>query len=119
MQNTSSGLHDWAGDSQDPKARLSWESIDNNIYQLDEQTLTVCLDRLLSNLKLTLQPLRPPVEGDASLPYDILNLRNYSLAVSGDVFRWIIDYAPVDILQRVSHSTVVAARLDLLMSQRC
>jgi cation-transporting ATPase 13A2 len=30
------------GDFQDPKARLSWESIDNNIYTLDEDTLTVC-----------------------------------------------------------------------------
>lgn len=29
------------GDFQDPKARLSWESIDNNIYTLDENTLTV------------------------------------------------------------------------------
>lgn len=29
------------GDYQDPKARLCWESIDNNIYQLDEKTLTV------------------------------------------------------------------------------
>jgi hypothetical protein len=66
-----------------------------------------------------LQPLRPPVEGDASLPYDILNLRNYSLAVSGDVFRWVIDYAPADVLQRVSHSKVVAAQFDLLINQRC
>lgn len=92
-----------AGDSQDPKARLSWESIDNNIYILDEQTLMVCSSYVLFNFKLTLQPLRPPVEGDASLPYDISNLRNFSLAVSGDVFRWIIDFAPADVLQRVGH----------------
>jgi cation-transporting P-type ATPase 13A2 len=26
---------------------------------------------------------------------------DYSLAVSGDVFRWIIDFAPLDILERV------------------
>ena len=25
----------------DPKARLTWESIDNNIYTLDEDSLTV------------------------------------------------------------------------------
>ena len=29
------------GNSQDPKARLAWESIDNSIYTLDEQTLIV------------------------------------------------------------------------------
>jgi cation-transporting ATPase 13A3/4/5 len=74
------------GDFHDPNARLSWESIDNNIFTLDEHTLI---------------PLPPPAEGDASLPYDISNLRNYSLAVSGDVFRWVIDFAPKHVLQRV------------------
>ena len=52
-----------------------------------------------------LQPLSPPPEGDASLPYDISNLRNYSLAVTGDVFRWIVDYAPPKVLQRVCTGT--------------
>jgi cation-transporting P-type ATPase 13A2 len=93
--------------------------MDNNIYKLDEQTLTVSLYIIISNVMLILQPLRPPVEGDTSLPYDISNLRNYSLAVSGDVFRWIIDYAPADILRRVSQSSVVAAPLDLLIYERC
>ncbi len=40
-------------------------------------------------------------ETDLSLPYDISNLRNYSLAVSGDVFRWIVDYAHPLVLRRV------------------
>lgn len=35
-------LTEFLGDSQDPKARLSWESIDNNIYTLDDHNLTVC-----------------------------------------------------------------------------
>lgn len=74
------------GDSQDPKAQLIWESIDNSIYQLNELSLT---------------PLALPIEGDASLPYDVCNLRSYSLAVSGDVFRWMIDFADPDIVQRV------------------
>jgi cation-transporting ATPase 13A3/4/5 len=43
-----------------------------------------------------------PADGDSSLPYDISNLKNYSVAVSGDVFRWIIDYASEEILHRVS-----------------
>lgn len=29
------------GDSRDPNASLTWESIDNNIFKLDEQALTV------------------------------------------------------------------------------
>lgn len=47
------------------------------------------------------QPLPAPPEGDISLPYDITNMQNYSLAVSGDVFRWIVDYAPADLLSKV------------------
>ncbi|KAG4034048.1 hypothetical protein MFRU_003g00260 [Monilinia fructicola] len=85
------------GDSLDPKARLSWESIDNGIYTLDDQTLT---------------PLPPPVESDASLPYDISNLRNYSLAVSGDVFRWVVDFAPSSVLQRMLVCGQVFARMS-------
>jgi cation-transporting ATPase 13A3/4/5 len=85
------------GDFQDPNARLSWESIDNNIFTLDERTLL---------------PLHPPAEVDASIPYDILNLRNYSLAISGDVFRWIIDFAPQDILQRMLVCGQVFARMS-------
>lgn len=37
-----------------------------------------------------------------SVPYDVSNLKNYSLAVSGDVFRWVIEYGSADILKRVS-----------------
>jgi len=85
------------GNSRDPKARLAWESIDNSIFTLDPQTLA---------------PLPPPVEGDVSLPYDISNIRNYSLAVSGDVFRWIVDFAPVDVLQRMLVCGQVFARMS-------
>ena len=30
------------------------------------------------------------------------NIRNYSLAVTGDVFRWIVEYGKEEILTRVS-----------------
>ncbi|KIM94990.1 hypothetical protein OIDMADRAFT_171985 [Oidiodendron maius Zn] len=89
--------HFSAGNSRDPTATLAWESIDNNIYELDVHTL---------------KPLPPPAEGDASLPYDISNLRNYSLAVSGEVFRWIIDYASPEILRRVLVCGQVFARMS-------
>ncbi|CAK7204158.1 hypothetical protein SEUCBS139899_006912 [Sporothrix eucalyptigena] len=85
------------GNAQDPTAKLQWESIDNSIYQLDEKTLL---------------PLPAPPEGDASLPYDISNLRNYSVAVSGDVFRWIVDYARPEILHRMLICGKVYARMS-------
>ncbi|KAK1237514.1 hypothetical protein MKX08_003139, partial [Trichoderma sp. CBMAI-0020] len=85
------------GDSQDPTAELQWESIDNSIY---------CLD------KTTLVPLPAPPEGDISLPYDISNMQNYSLAVSGEVFRWIVDYAPADMLSKMLVKGKVFARMS-------
>lgn len=44
----------------------------------------------------------PPADVDASLAYNINDIRNYSLAVSGEVFRWIVDFASPLVLQRVS-----------------
>jgi cation-transporting ATPase 13A2 len=85
------------GNSQEPISRLAWESIDNNVYKLDAQTLT---------------PLAPPVDGDASLPYEIMNLRNYSLAVSGDVFRWVVDFAPPEVVNRMLVCGQVFARMS-------
>ncbi|KAK3325625.1 hypothetical protein B0H66DRAFT_616280 [Apodospora peruviana] len=85
------------GHSRDPNAQLQWESIDNHIYQLDEKTLL---------------PLPAPPEGDASLPYDISNLRNYSIAVSGDVFRWVVDFAPPEVMRRMLVTGKVFARMS-------
>ncbi|KAI1377354.1 hypothetical protein F4677DRAFT_416128 [Hypoxylon crocopeplum] len=85
------------GNFRDPNARLEWESIDDTAYQLDYRTLL---------------PLPASAERDASLPYDISNLRNYSLAVSGDVFRWIVDFAPNEVMQRMLVRGRVFARMS-------
>jgi cation-transporting ATPase 13A2 len=85
------------GDLSDPKARLHWESVDDHRFKLDEQTLL---------------PLPPPADADASLPYSISNLRNYSVAVSGDVFRWMISHAPPELLRRMLVSGRVYARMS-------
>ncbi|KAL2197575.1 hypothetical protein P885DRAFT_35516 [Corynascus similis CBS 632.67] len=85
------------GDSTDPNASLQWESIDNQAYQLDAKTLL---------------PLPVPPEQDASLPYDISNLRNYSIAVSGDVFRWVVDFAPPEVMRRMLVTGKVFARMS-------
>lgn len=85
------------GDSRTALASLSWESVDDPMFKLDENTL---------------KPLPPPAEVDVSLPYDISNLRNYSLAVSGDVFRWIIDFAPEKVLREMLVCGQVFARMS-------
>ncbi|OAA77441.1 ATPase type 13A2 [Akanthomyces lecanii RCEF 1005] len=85
------------GDFRDPTAKLQWESIDGSVYSLDSSTLLP-------------HPMHP--EADLSLPYDITNLRNYSLAVSGDVFRWIVDYAHPLVLRRMLVLGGVFARMS-------
>ncbi|KAM3513218.1 hypothetical protein MY11210_003160 [Beauveria gryllotalpidicola] len=85
------------GDFQDPTAKLQWESIDGSAYSLDTSTLLP-------------KPVLP--EADLSLPYDISNLRNYSLAVSGDVFRWVVDYAHPLVLRRMLVLGGVFARMS-------
>ncbi|XXH00267.1 D-3-phosphoglycerate dehydrogenase 2 [Hypoxylon texense] len=85
------------GNARDPNARLQWESIDDAAFQLDYRTLL---------------PLPAPVERDASLPYDIVNLKNYSLAISGEAFRWIVDFAPNEVMQRMLVKGRVFARMS-------
>ena len=85
------------GDTHTPLSKLSWESVDNPVYQLDENTL---------------KPLPPPAEHDSSLPYDISNLRNYSIAVTGDVFRWLVDFASPKVLREMLVLGQVFARMS-------
>ena len=81
--------------------RLKWHSVDNPLFELDEETLLVsALSMFEENTKM-LKPLPPPAESDASLPYDVYNVQNYSLAVNGDAFRWIIEYGSEEMMQRV------------------
>ncbi|ROT40887.1 ATPase [Sodiomyces alkalinus F11] len=81
----------------DGEVRLVWESIDNGAFRLDEKTLL---------------PLPPTADADASLPYDISNLRNYSVAVSGDAFRWMVDYAEPEVLHRMLVCGKIYARMS-------
>lgn len=85
------------GDKMDPRARLSWESVDNAIYQLDENTLLP-------------QPLS--AEDDTAAPYDALAIGEYTLAVTGDAFRWVIDFAPAEVVERMLVKGAVFARMS-------
>ncbi|KAI1940234.1 hypothetical protein LOZ39_003598 [Ophidiomyces ophidiicola] len=74
------------GSPYDPKARLRWESTDNPDYRLDEYTL---------------KPLQSPTTPDVSVPYHNYNGFKYSIAVTGDVFRWVVDYGSEEVLNKV------------------
>lgn len=85
------------GDKMDPRARLQWESVDNNLYQLDGETLL---------------PVPLPAEHDTSAPYDSLTNNDYTLAVTGDAFRWVVDYGSSDVLKRMLVIGHVFARMS-------
>ncbi|KAM0324203.1 hypothetical protein ACHAQA_008397 [Verticillium albo-atrum] len=57
-------------------------------------------------------PLPLSAEVDVSLPFDISNLRNYSLAISGDAFRWLVDFAEPHVLQRMLVNGKIYARMS-------
>lgn len=48
----------------------------------------------------SLKPLAPPAHHTME-SHDI-DYQDYSLVITGDVFRWMINYAPLETLQRVS-----------------
>ncbi|KAB8349560.1 hypothetical protein FH972_023584 [Carpinus fangiana] len=83
------------GDARNPLSRLVWESIDNPIFTLDERTLT---------------PVPP--QGEHGSQYDLSGLQSYSIAVTGDAFRWIIDYAPEQVLREMLVAGQVFARMS-------
>jgi cation-transporting ATPase 13A2 len=87
------------GDARSPLSKLAWHSIDNAAYQLDEHTL---------------KPVVPAADaaGDAALPYDVANLRSYTLAVTGDAFRWTVDFAHPRVLREMLARGAVFARMS-------
>ncbi|KAI4165799.1 MAG: hypothetical protein LQ342_000742 [Letrouitia transgressa] len=89
--------HFTKGDFRDPEARLKWQSVDNPVFELDEGSLL---------------PLPTPASSDVSLPYDVANLRNFSLAITGDVFRWIVEHGDERSLQRMLVAGQIFARMS-------
>ncbi|KAK4919535.1 hypothetical protein LTR66_016789, partial [Elasticomyces elasticus] len=89
--------HFLQGDKLDPRAMLSWESVDNSLYTIDSETLL---------------PIPLPAEQNTSAPYDKLTAQDYTLAVTGDVFRWIVDFGQPQLLRRVLVKGAVFARMS-------
>ncbi|KAJ5661616.1 uncharacterized protein N7477_009232 [Penicillium maclennaniae] len=79
------------------KTSLIWECVDNPDLRLDPRTLL---------------PLETDSESDPSIPGNTFRERKYCLAVTGDVFRWMIDYGNEDVLSKVLVIGRVFARMS-------
>lgn len=73
------------GNSTIPISRLSWPCMDDPLWALDDYSL---------------KPLEPPPRHTVE-SIDEISYHDYSLVMTGDVFRWMIKYAPLETLQRV------------------
>ncbi|KKA21856.1 Calcium-transporting ATPase [Rasamsonia emersonii CBS 393.64] len=81
----------------DATATLVWESVNDPNARLDETTL---------------MPVTTAESPDISVPLNNLNMHTYSIAVSGDVFRWLIDYGNEEVLRRTLVKGQVFARMS-------
>ncbi|KAL1958314.1 hypothetical protein VTO42DRAFT_4631 [Malbranchea cinnamomea] len=82
------------GNPFEPKSRLCWESTDGLGIQLDENTLL---------------PISSS-ESDTANPYN--KKADYAVAVTGEVFRWVVDYGSEEVLNRMLVLGQVFARMS-------
>ncbi|EAU91429.2 P-type ATPase [Coprinopsis cinerea okayama7 len=82
------------GNASIPTSKLEWSCMDDPLWQLDSYSL---------------KPLTPPphhtVEGEIAY-------QDYSLVLTGDVFRWMLNYAPLETLQRMLVKAQIFARMS-------
>ncbi|KAF7321673.1 Cation-transporting ATPase [Mycena kentingensis (nom. inval.)] len=79
------------GNETTAASSVEWTSMDEPTWKLDE---------------FTLKPLTAPADVDE------IDHHDYSLVVTGDVFRWFISYAPLETLQRMLVKTQIFARMS-------
>ena len=65
----------------------------------------------------SLKPLPPPA--NRLVDSEELESQDYTLAVTGDVFRWIINHAPLETMQRVSPITASGRTAYSAICLRC
>ncbi|KAG4304603.1 hypothetical protein PORY_001996 [Pneumocystis oryctolagi] len=85
------------GDVNSPDAKIIWENTENSEMLLDSNTLIPQYS--LSNPK------------DSSY-YGTCFSENYSLAITGDIFKWMIDFSPSDVFEKMLVKTQVFARMS-------
>ncbi|KZT04578.1 Ca-transporting ATPase [Laetiporus sulphureus 93-53] len=83
------------GNATTPLSKLEWTCMDEPTWALDDYTL---------------KPLTPPAH--RLVEEDELDYGDYTLAISGDVFRWMINHAPLETLQRMLVKAQVYARMS-------
>ncbi len=72
------------GNSNIRESKLEWPCLDDPLWKLDSYSL---------------KPLTPPPHHTAES--DDLEYQDYALVITGDVFRWMINHAALETLQRV------------------
>ncbi|KAG5635993.1 hypothetical protein H0H81_009443 [Sphagnurus paluster] len=83
------------GNPNTAASKLQWSCTDDSSWKLDHYSL---------------KPLAPPPHH--TVDADEINYQDYSLVVTGDVFRWMINYAPLETLQRMLVKTQIFARMS-------
>jgi cation-transporting ATPase 13A2 len=89
LDSTHAAIH--SGNATTPASKLEWSSTDDSTWKLDPHSL---------------KPLTPPPHHTVE---DEINYQDYSLVVTGDIFRWLINYAPLETLQRVGYDAHISA----------
>lgn len=90
------------GNSTIPESRLKWCSMDDPHWKLDDYSL---------------RPLTPPLHHTAATD-DIMH-QDYSIVVTGDVFRWMLSHAPLETVQRVCTLLITCLILWPDVVRRC
>ncbi|KAL4985673.1 hypothetical protein BDW68DRAFT_164681 [Aspergillus falconensis] len=84
-------------EGQQQLQHLSWDCVDNSDLELDPRTLMPVFDR---------------TRMDFSVPGNAYKAHRYSLAISGDIFRWILDYEDDTVAKRMLVRGNVFARMS-------
>ncbi|KAK1925519.1 putative cation transporting ATPase [Papiliotrema laurentii] len=77
-------------------AQLDWSSVDDESHKLDE---------------FTLKPVIAHTDGMA-MDAGEMDMNDYQLAVTGDVFKWMLDFAELETLERMLTKGVIFARMS-------
>ncbi|KAL4249984.1 Cation-transporting ATPase [Abortiporus biennis] len=83
------------GNSMTAMSRLEWSCMDEEGWQLDDYSL---------------KPLQPPAHHMIEPGH--VEFQDYALVVPGDVFRWMINHAPLETLQRMLVRAQIFARMS-------
>ncbi|CCO31350.1 hypothetical protein BN14_05390 [Rhizoctonia solani AG-1 IB] len=82
------------GNAQTPQSKLYWSSVDDATLTLDDYSLKPLLARAHHTIE------------------EEIAYQDYTLAVSGDVFRWMVNHAPLETLQRMLVKAQIFARMS-------